>query len=825
MSRLSHRWPDQPGHRPDRPSHPVVPNRSTPPTRLSLRGRAGLVVADQGVSSLGNIALTLVVAHSVPLAGFGRYALVLAAYQILVTMSQALVGEPLLVLTGRISSGAVGGAVATSLSLGALAGLAIALACAVLPSAALLALAALLPGLLLQDCLRNLAFSRDRAHLALLSDTVWTITELVATIAVIRAGHTDVADLVLAWGVPAWPAALVLAVPLGAVPRFDKIPAWTHASRGLAGRYVGEAVASVGTVQVTLYLTGALAGPAAVGQLRLVQALFGPLHVVVTGMRAFGVPEVARRIAERRDSRPVVRGCALLLGGLAGLWTAALGFTPVEVGTVLAGPVWPALGGLVWIVGAQKILESLGTAPFIMHRARRRATRTLVVRLLSAMATVITVSLLVPHHGAAGAAVGMLAGSALAVSCWWTSYLTGPGRTPVDGPDRPSCLVISHSYLEAEVAKNLTALGEHLRVTLVTPRSGSVLVFPQRTAGVSGARGGYHVLSYPRVPRRGSIYLLTSLRLGMTRRPDHVVIEYDPWMPIFWQGLLAAKLLAGARVYLAVKKNTFRTTPPRLAATKRLLARVGLRYVTGVMSTSHLTAHLYEREFGYPRHRITVVPHLAVDTAVFRPTVVPGPVDRFRIGFVGRVNRRKGVDVLLRAFTLVREQIPQAELHLMGPVDPDLGDEIARLRLRGGLRVHPTRANDRVAEFLRTLDVFVMPSAREPDHQEHDGRALLEAMSTGLPCVGSDSGIIPELLFPDNGVVFATGDHIGLAEELFRLAKDPELRGSLGRNARQYLLATASLAAVANARARVLTGVDHDHHDHHDHHGDQEVSR
>ncbi|HEY9474585.1 MAG TPA: glycosyltransferase [Mycobacteriales bacterium] len=776
------------------------------PHRRSLRGRAGLVVADQGVSSLGNVALTLVVAHSVPLVGFGRYALVLAAYQILATMAQALVGEPLLVLSGRISSAAVGGAVATSLTLGALAGLAIALACVILPSAPLLALAVLLPGLLLQDCLRHVAFSRNRAHLALASDTVWTVTQLVATVAVIRSGHTNVRDLVLAWGAPAWLAAVVLAVPLATVPRFREIPTWTHVSRRLTRRYIGEAAASVGTVQVTLYLTGALAGPAAAGQLRLVQALFGPLHVVATGMRAFGVPEVARRIAEQRDSRSVVRTCALLLGGLATLWTAALGFAPAGLGAMLAGPAWPMLAGVIWTLGAQKVLESLGTAPFIVHRARQRATWTLVVRLLSTVVTLTTVSMLVGRMGADGAAVGMLAGSALAVTCWWAGYLTDRGEVPaVAGRDRPSCHVISHSYLEPEVAKNLRALGEHLRVTLVTPRSGSVLVFPQRAAGGSGARTGYHALSFRRLPRRGPIYLLASLRLGMARRPDHVVIEYDPWMPIFWQGLLAAKLFAGAQVHLAVKKNTFRATPPRVAAVKRLLARVGLRYVAGVMSTSHMTARLYEREFGYPANRITVVPHLAVDTVVFRPTITPCPVDRFRIGFVGRVNRRKGVDTLLRSFALVREQIPQAELHLMGPVDPDLGDEIARLRLRGGLRVHPTRANDRVAEFLRTVDAFVMPSAREPDHEEHDGRALLEAMATGLPCVGSDSGIIPELLFPDNGVVFTAGDHIGLAEELFRLAKDPELRGSLGRNARGYLLATASLAAVASARARVLT--------------------
>lgn len=772
--------------------------------RISLRGRAGLVVADQGVSSLGNVALTLLVAHSVPLSGFGRYALVLAAYQVLVTVAQALIGEPLLVLTGRTTPEEVGGAVALSLTLGAGAGAVIAVACLILPSGPLLALAVLLPGLLLQDCLRYVAFSRGRPQLALASDVAWTVTQLAATISVIRAGNPSVSGLVLAWGIPASIAAIGLAVPLAATPRFDQVHAWIHTSRRLSRRYVGEAAASVGTVQATLYLTGALAGVGAVGQLRLVQVLFGPLHVAVTGIRVFGVPEVCRRLDQRRDSRSLVRTFALLLGGIATLWTVGLAVAPAGLGRALAGPAWTDLAAVVWIVGAQKVLESLGTGPFVMHRSRQRATWTLGVRLSATVVTLTVVVALVGSWGARGAAVGMLAGSAVAVTCWWSRYLVDLRRAVPTGRDRPACHVISHSYLEPEVAKNLRALAEHVTVTLITPRTSPVLVFPQRDAGTSGPRGGYDALSFTRFPRHGPAYLLASLRLGMTSRPDYVVIEYDPWMPIFWQGLLAAKLFGGSRVFVAVKKNTFRASPGRLAATKRLLARVGLRCVEGVMSTSDMTARLYEREFDYPRSRIWVVPHLAVDTASFRPVSTPPPAGRLRIGFVGHVNRRKGVDTLLHAFALVREQIPLAELHLMGPVDPDLGDEIARLRMRGGLRVHPALANDRVAAFLRGVDIFVMPSAKEPDHEEHDGRALLEAMSTGLPCVGSDSGITPELLFPDNGLVFTAGDHLGLAEELLRLAKDPELRARLGQNAREFVLRTASLRAVADARASVL---------------------
>jgi glycosyltransferase involved in cell wall biosynthesis len=363
-----------------------------------------------------------------------------------------------------------------------------------------------------------------------------------------------------------------------------------------------------------------------------------------------------------------------------------------------------------------------------------------------------------------------------------------------------TCMVVSHSYLEPEVAKNLDALADHLRVVLVTPRVSPVLVFADRDSrAVSG--GAFEVLGFRRVPRRGGSFLLGSLRLGFQRAPDFVLIEYDPWLPLFWQILAARRLFAPrARVFIAVKKNTFRPGPRPVAYLKRRLARAGLRRVSGVFTASAKAAELYRREFSCPPAILRVLTMHPVDTATFAPAAAGPPGDGVAvIGFVGHVSRRKGADVLIRAVESLHSAGERVTLRMLGPVG-DVADEVRRATERGFLSVLPPVDNGGVADALRGLDVFVMPSARLPDHEEHDGRALLEAMACGLACVGSDSGVIPELLADGRGRIFPAGDAQALADELRELLHSPEERGRMAGPAREYVRQEASTTAVALAR-------------------------
>lgn len=368
---------------------------------------------------------------------------------------------------------------------------------------------------------------------------------------------------------------------------------------------------------------------------------------------------------------------------------------------------------------------------------------------------------------------------------------------------RASCVVISHGYLEPEVAKSLDALAAHLDVRLVTPRRSPVLVFADRRAeALHGS--AFDVVSYRRFPRQGGLFVFASLRLGLQDKPDHVLIEYDPWTPLFWQVILASSLYSRrSGLHVVAKKNTFRKHPRSTAAVKRALARAGLRRVAGVLAASRKVAGLYRDEFGVADSSIDVVPMHPVDTEHFRPDASARPAGPVTIGFVGHLDSRKGVDVLLDAVEVLAAEGVPVVLHAVGPMG-DVRARAERAAAAGTLVWQPPVANSEVAPILRRMDIFVMPSARLPDHEEHDGRALLEAMATELACVGSESGIIPELLADGRGRVFPAGDAATLAGELRLLAADPEERGRLGKKARAHVEQTASLPMAALARVSAL---------------------
>jgi glycosyltransferase involved in cell wall biosynthesis len=104
-----------------------------------------------------------------------------------------------------------------------------------------------------------------------------------------------------------------------------------------------------------------------------------------------------------------------------------------------------------------------------------------------------------------------------------------------------------------------------------------------------------------------------------------------------------------------------------------------------------------------------------------------------------------------------------------------------------------------------------MPSRILPDHQEHDGRAVLEAMSSGVPCVVSNSGILPEMILANEGRVFPAGDVESMAEALEELVNHPELRIALGAGARQRALSTVSPTVLSAQRFQIFNKVVEEH--------------
>jgi glycosyltransferase involved in cell wall biosynthesis len=124
----------------------------------------------------------------------------------------------------------------------------------------------------------------------------------------------------------------------------------------------------------------------------------------------------------------------------------------------------------------------------------------------------------------------------------------------------------------------------------------------------------------------------------------------------------------------------------------------------------------------------------AVDTDVFHPPAqrVPRDSDRPRIGTLGRLIHQKGLDVLVDAVRLVvRELDVQVEIAGEGELRAELERAATGLPVTFLGRIDGPRA---VADYLRSLDLYVMPS-----RYEGLPNAMLEALACGLPVVATDA--------------------------------------------------------------------------------------
>jgi glycogen synthase len=158
-----------------------------------------------------------------------------------------------------------------------------------------------------------------------------------------------------------------------------------------------------------------------------------------------------------------------------------------------------------------------------------------------------------------------------------------------------------------------------------------------------------------------------------------------------------------------------------------------------------------------------------------------------RILFVGRLERRKGVDTLLAAAGRLTEQGTSFRLTLAGPdAEPAIRETFER-----DARGDPERlaavefagaVSDRELDRLYAeADIFCVPS-----RYESHGVALVEAMMFGKPIVTCASGGIGEVVEAERTALMATPDDPGaLALELARLAGDADLRARLGTAARE----------------------------------------
>ncbi|MER7944505.1 hypothetical protein [Streptomyces sp. NPDC094458] len=389
-----------------------------------MRARTAILcsVADQGVAALTNILVLVAAARLSTVADFARFSAVYLVFTVLLGVSGAYTGQPLVLRRGGGADtlGACRSAVVLTLGASAALGALLAAVCLFVPgdtARALLALGLVLPVVLGQDALRYAFSTLQRPQLALTSDLV-RLGCVLGALAAQDYGAAP-ARLIAVWGLSALPALLLSAALLhrataGAPPRLRPMLRRGH----LGQRFTVEFGVGNATSQLSVLGLGAVGNPLLVGALRGATTLFGPLNVLYTSATSFGPPLLGRIDDERRRVRATA-GLAAVLAATAALWAVALALLPDGAGRQLLGDTWPTAAALLPATGSQYAAMAVGTCGLLALRMLDPRT-TLSIQVVFSLTAVALMAGGYALGGVPGAAWGLALGSLCKAAATWT---------------------------------------------------------------------------------------------------------------------------------------------------------------------------------------------------------------------------------------------------------------------------------------------------------------------------------------------------------------------------------------------------------------------
>jgi glycosyltransferase involved in cell wall biosynthesis len=253
-------------------------------------------------------------------------------------------------------------------------------------------------------------------------------------------------------------------------------------------------------------------------------------------------------------------------------------------------------------------------------------------------------------------------------------------------------------------------------------------------------------------------------------QPDAVLAEG----PVEAASCVRARLLAGSEVPVVTDIHGDWRTSTRLYGSRlrRLVsgkaervATKGLRKADGVRTLSPFTSDLVR---GVGVEPLAEFPAF-IDLSGFEGPRAELPAQP-RAAFVGVLERYKGLSTLMETWDLVRAELPDARLAMVG--DGHAVAEVERFvaRSEGSVTWAPRLANDEIAGFLDAATCLFLPS-------ESEGlpRIIMESFCRGRPVVATRAGGVPDLVRDgENGFLLERGDAPGLAAALVRVLGDPE---------------------------------------------------
>lgn len=414
-------------------------------TRIRAWALRSVGVVDAGVSSLGNLAVSVAAARALSLGDFGLVSVTVLTGIITVGVARAFWGDPFtLRFSGappdrraaaarEVVASATAGMILVVPVIGLIVGT-VALLSGAGPLTAFalgVSLAVVAPFLALQDVARQVSYSMGRPLFALANSTIWTVT-LVGVLAahLMTGGAMPPWAYVLVWGGTAGLGAITGLLCLRILPRIENPLSWIRSHARLLRRLVGDYALTQVTSETSIVLISALAGAAEAGLIRKAQIPLAPLVIMTSGIIAVTQPALVRRVAEGQ-TLPELRAFAYKLGLATVAVAVALGvgvaLIPESFMRHLVGEDWAQARALVPLLAFYLGLGSLAACQGITLRAFDRIGEQVRLR-LALLPVILLVVGLGAKFGAFTAAVALCV-SLMGVCVAWAVLLGRPNPT------------------------------------------------------------------------------------------------------------------------------------------------------------------------------------------------------------------------------------------------------------------------------------------------------------------------------------------------------------------------------------------------------------
>ncbi len=247
---------------------------------------------------------------------------------------------------------------------------------------------------------------------------------------------------------------------------------------------------------------------------------------------------------------------------------------------------------------------------------------------------------------------------------------------------------------------------------------------------------------------------------------DVIDVHEEPASLVALELLVLRRLCARrAPIVFYGAQNLEKRFPPPF----RWIERLALRAAAGAYCCNREAGEIFRRK-GLTGVVATIP--LGIDLDRFTPRAFDDPPGSpFRVGYVGRLEHRKGVGTLIEALALLDDGV---QLELFGD-GPDAAELVARAEaagVAGRVVRHGYITHDELPEAYRQIDVLAVPSRTTPGWVEQFGRVVTEAMACAIPVIVADSGSLPDVA-GDAGIVLPEDQPSAWAAAIDELRSSP----------------------------------------------------